>query len=304
MAGPNQLTVAILHCGDMGAALGRLLRETGVRVVTTCENRTHATEERAHASEIERLPGLSDVVDQSDIAISLVLPHAAVEMAREYADCHQRLSKKNSIFVDANSVGLDALRQVERVMAEREIPLVDAAIHGGAHRLQEVGVLYLSGPSAGRVEDVCRGAVRVDHLGEQVGAATGIKLVLAGLSKTLAAMFLEIGVLAERTGILRSFLDNCHHFYPGVMDAVERTIPTYPRHAARRVGEVRDIVKLADSSGSPARLMQQAGDLIEIMASIDWDPQIGPSPDLQTIIRSLAEVSHSQSSEGHIKVGT
>ena len=97
MAGPNQLTVAILHCGDMGAALGRLLRETCVRVVTTCENRTRATEERAHASGIERLPGLSDVVDQSDIAISLVLPDAAVEMAREYADCHQRLSKKNSI---------------------------------------------------------------------------------------------------------------------------------------------------------------------------------------------------------------
>ena len=283
-------TVGILYCGDMGSALGRLFRKDGLRVVTTCQGRSNSTEEQARLSGIEIFPELDDVIAQSHLVFSLVLPEAAVDVAQQYAARHE-MRPKNSVFVDANTIGLEKLEQIERLMSERSIPLVDAAIHGTANRLEDIGVLYISGPRARSVEEICRAVLRVNWLGEQIGSASRMKLIMSGMAKTLAAMFLEIGVLAERADMLEPFLQNCHHFYPGIMTAIGRTLPTYPRHAARRVGEIRDIEHMAQGSQLRLGMTHEAGELIKLVASVDWDlVDLGSPIDIRTIIRSVAKV--------------
>jgi 3-hydroxyisobutyrate dehydrogenase-like beta-hydroxyacid dehydrogenase len=283
-------TVGILYCGDMGSALGRLFRKEGLRVVTTCQGRSSTTEEQARLSGIEILPELDDVVAQSHLVFSIVLPMAAGDVAQQYADRHE-MRPKNSVFVEANSNGMEKLTQIERVMSERNIPLVDAAIHGAAHRLEDIGVLYVSGPRARSVEEICRSVLRVDWLGEQIGSASRMKLIMSGMSKTLTATFLEVGVLAERTDMLEPFLENCHHFYSGIMTVIDRTLPTYPRHAARRFNEIGDIEQMAHALQLRLGMTHEAGHLIELIASIDWSQmESGSLEDIRTIIRSVAKV--------------
>jgi len=283
-------TVGILYCGDMGSALGRLLSESGMRVITTCQGRSRATEEQARASGIEILSKLDDVVAQSDFVFSCVLPAAAFDVAQQYARCHQK-SNSNSVFVEANAIGSDTLAQIERVMGEQDVSLVDAAIHGVARQLRDIGVLYVSGSRARAVAQICQGSLRVCWLGEQVGSASRMKLIMSGISKTLAAMFLEIGVLADRNDMLESFLDNCRYFYPGIMTAMERILPTYPRHAARRAIEIREIEKLAEASRLRLGINHEACELLKLVASVDWDRQhLGSSVDIRTIIRSVGAV--------------
>src|SRR5579863_10416494 len=202
------MTVGILYCGEMGSAFGKLLRKGGLRVITTCQGRSRATEERARLSGIEILPRLDDVVAQSHFVFSIVLPSGAVDVARQYIGCH-RMRPQDSVFVEANSIGLETLGQIERLMVEQNIPLVDAAINGVAHRLEDLGVLHISGPKAGSVEAICRGLLRVNCLGAQIGSSSRMKLLISGIAKGLVALFLEVGALAERADMLESFLEGC-----------------------------------------------------------------------------------------------
>jgi 3-hydroxyisobutyrate dehydrogenase-like beta-hydroxyacid dehydrogenase len=291
-------TVGILYCGDMGSAFGKLLRKGGLRVVTTCEGRSRVTREQALASGIEILPRLDDVVAQSHIVFSIVLPSAAVDVARQYISCHQ-MRRQDSIFVEANAIGFETLEQIDRLMVDHNIPLVDAAIHGVAHRLQDLGVLYLSGPSARRVEAICRGLLRVNWLGVDIGSASRMKLLMSAISKGLVALFLEVGALAERADILESFLDSCQQFYPDFMTVIERILPSYPRHAARRAGDIREIEQMAHTLDLRAGMTHEAGELIQLIASLHWDQKELRSPvDIRTIIQSVAKACPPQNRSG------
>jgi 3-hydroxyisobutyrate dehydrogenase-like beta-hydroxyacid dehydrogenase len=289
-ANPNStLTVGILYCGEMGSAFGKLLRKGGMRVITTCQGRSRATEERARSSGIEILPKLDDVIAQAHIVFSFVLPSAAVDVARQYTSCHQ-MRPQDSVFVEANSIGLEALEQIERLMVEQNIPLVDAAINGVANRLEDLGLLHISGPKAGSIEAICRGLMRVNCLGADIGSASRMKLLMSGIAKGLVALFLEVGALAERADMLEPFLESCHHFYPSLMTVIERVLVTYPRHAARRAGEIRDIEQMGRSLHLRLGMTHESGELIQLIASLPWDQvELGSPGDIGMIIQSVAK---------------
>lgn len=293
-------TVGILYCGEMGSAFGKLLRKGGLRVVTTCQGRSRATEEQARASGIEILPRLDDVVAQSHFVFSLVLPSAAVAVAQQYISRHQ-MRPQDSVFVEANSIGLETLEQIERLMVEQNIPLVDAAIHGVAHRLEDLGVLHISGPKAKSIEAICRGLLRVNWLGAHIGSASCMKLLMAAVAKGLAALFLEVGALAERADMLESFLESCHHFYPSIMTVIERILPTYPRHAARRVGEIRDIEQMGRALHLRLGMTHEAGELIQLIASLHWNQvELGSPADIRMIIQSVAKACPPENRSGTV----
>jgi 3-hydroxyisobutyrate dehydrogenase-like beta-hydroxyacid dehydrogenase len=282
-------TVGILYCGEMGSAFGKLLRRGGLRVITTCQGRSRVTEEQAQSSGIEILPRLEDVVAQSHFVFSLVLPSAAVDVARQYISCHQ-MRPRDSVFVEANSIGLETLEQIHSLMVEQKIPLVDAAIHGVAHRLEDLGVLHISGSKAGSLEAICHGLLRVNLLGTQIGSASRMKLLMSAIAKSMAALFLEVGGLAERADMLESFLESCHHFYPSLMTVMERTLLTYPRHAARRVAEIRDIEQMGRALHLRLGMTHEAGELIRLIASLHWDQVELESPGgIRTIVEAVAK---------------
>jgi len=282
-------TVGILYCGEMGSAFGKLLLKGGLRVVTTYQGRSRATGERARSSGIEILPRLDDVVAQSDFVFSLVLPSAAVEVARQYIDCHQ-LHPDKGVFVEANSIGLEALEQIDRLMAEQKIPLVDAAFNGVANRLEDLGLLHISGPEAGKVEAICRGLLRMNCMGAQIGSASRLKLMMSGVAKGLVALFLEMSALAEQADMPESFLQTCHQFYPALMTVIERVLVTYPRHAARRAEEIRDLEQMGRAFHLRLGMTHEAGDLIQLMASIPWDKvDLGTPADNRKIIQAVAK---------------
>jgi 3-hydroxyisobutyrate dehydrogenase-like beta-hydroxyacid dehydrogenase len=283
------VTVGILYCGEMGSAFGKLLRKGGMRVVTTCQGRSHATEERARSSEIEILPRLDDVVAQSQLVFSLVLPSAAVDVARQYISCHE-MRPSGGVFVEANSIGLEALEQIDHMMAEQKIPLVDAAFNGGAQRLEDLGLLHISGPEAGSIEAICRGLLRVNCLGAQIGSASRLKLLMSGIAKGLVALFLEVGALAEQADMLDSFFGSCREFYPAYMTIIDRVLVTYPRHAARRAGEIKEIEQMGRALHMRLGMTHEGGELLQLMARIPWDRmELGSPDDIRMIVQILAK---------------
>ncbi len=287
-------TVGILYCGDLGAAIARLLKRTGHRVVTTCENRSPRTRARAETAEVEILPTFDAVASAADVIISLVLPSAAQELACRYAD-RRPLCPDDCLFVDANSIDLQSLAAIEATLAAAGIRFVDAAVHGGAKTLEQLGVMYISGPDAEAVSALFDTALRVHSLGERVGQATRMKLLLGGLSKSLNALFLEIAVMAQKAGMSSEFLDETRRFYPDIMTAIDRMLPTYPQHAARRITEMQSIEDMARSVDAPHQMVHSARGLLQAAAGA-WQEEFrtNDNADISRIINVAANaMTHS-----------
>jgi 3-hydroxyisobutyrate dehydrogenase-like beta-hydroxyacid dehydrogenase len=224
----------------MGASFGRLLAARGLRVVTSLTGRSDRTIQLSRDAGIVSLNSLAELVDESNVIVSLVSPAAAAEVAGEFCTAVSR-SPSSLLYVDANSIGPELKLSVARQVARVNCDFVDAAINGLAKNLATSGTLFLSGARAAEVATLFGDAMRVSVLGDQPGQAATMKMLLGGLSKGLCALFLELALMAQRRAMLPQMLEACATIYPGVTAVIDRMLPTYSIHAQRRATEMREL---------------------------------------------------------------
>src|SRR6476620_9968264 len=116
-------TVGLLHPGEMGAAVGAVLRGQGQRVVWAWAGRSAKTRERAQAAGLEDAGSVARLVQLSDVIISVCPPHAAREVARSVAGFE-------GVFVDANAISPGTARELSEVVASGGGEFVDGGIVG------------------------------------------------------------------------------------------------------------------------------------------------------------------------------
>src|SRR5580658_534126 len=101
------MTIALLHPGEMGAAVGACLVSRGIRVVWASENRSPATSDRAENAGFEGLGSLDRALAASDAVISICAPSGALELARQVASHGFR-----GIYIDANAISPARSREI------------------------------------------------------------------------------------------------------------------------------------------------------------------------------------------------
>jgi 3-hydroxyisobutyrate dehydrogenase-like beta-hydroxyacid dehydrogenase len=233
--------------------------------LTTVAGRSLRTDIRCREAGFETTPSLDDVVRRSSVVLSCVPPSEALAVARAVAA--RRVAHQPLLYIDLNSIAPRTVLQVEAWVATKGVDFADATIHGTAARLDDLAVLYASGPGASQVVELFGGVMRTEHLGDESGRAAAFKMLLGGVSKTLAATMLEVGCAAERLGLLPDFLQACRFFYPGWMEALDRTLASYGQHAARRAVEVAEAESLWVASGLRPCLTSATKELLSKLAT-------------------------------------
>jgi 3-hydroxyisobutyrate dehydrogenase-like beta-hydroxyacid dehydrogenase len=241
-------TVGLLYPGDMGCSVARTLGGRGLRVVTTLEGRSQQTRCRCEQTGITVLSNLADVVRSSAVVISLVPPAAAVDVADAYCR-HAHLGPASSIYVDANSIGPELAASLAAKVAAAGRSFVDASINGLAANLTTGGTLFLSGDRAGEIGRLFEGGVRVRVLGDEPGRASAMKMLLAGVSKGISALMIELALVAGRRGMLGEMIEATASIYPEVAAIAGRMLPTYAHHAGRRATEMAELEQTVRSAG-------------------------------------------------------
>src|SRR5256885_423539 len=106
-------TVALLHPGEMGAAIGACLGGRGLRIVWASAGRSAATRSRASAAGMEDLGTLKRALGVADIVLSVCPPHGALALAREVAGHGFR-----GIYIDAHAGALATHEGIEAALLE------------------------------------------------------------------------------------------------------------------------------------------------------------------------------------------
>jgi 3-hydroxyisobutyrate dehydrogenase-like beta-hydroxyacid dehydrogenase len=81
----SDITIGLLHPGEMGAAVGQCLARAGHRVLWSPEGRSGATAARAGAAGLTATASLADLIERADIIMSVCPPHAALDVAGQVA---------------------------------------------------------------------------------------------------------------------------------------------------------------------------------------------------------------------------
>jgi 3-hydroxyisobutyrate dehydrogenase-like beta-hydroxyacid dehydrogenase len=263
---PQQSTIGILYPGEMGSSFGKSLREAGFRVITTVDGRSPRTHRLCHESGLSVVDSLGEVIERSDIVMSLVSPGAAFSVARDVA-ANLDGSSRSPLYIDANSISPMTVARISEVLGRAAVDFVDASIFGLAIQLRQRGALYLSGSRAKEISDLFEPIMRVKVVGDMPGQASALKMIVSGIPKGLSALFLETMVFAQDMHLLNEAIEACDEIYPSIMEVIRRMLPTYPQHAARRCEELQEVEETMLISGLTPRIVGAVREVTSALAT-------------------------------------
>ncbi|HEY7603441.1 MAG TPA: DUF1932 domain-containing protein [Gaiellaceae bacterium] len=262
-------TVGIVSPGAMGSAVGGALLRGGARVVATVAGRSERTAGLARDAGLELVSGIADVVSAAEVVLSIVPPDQAEAVAAELSGARLR--------VDLNAVSPETARRIS--------DQVDGSISGPPPQHAGTTTIYLSGPRAGEVAALPFDGVRVVVVGDEVGAASAVKMSTASVYKGSIALLAQALRAADHYGVVEHVLFDLGE----PADAAARRIARSAAKADRYVGEMHEIgVSQAAAGLGPALFEAMA----EVWAGIAHTPLGSVAPEdagseLQEVLRRL-----------------
>jgi len=269
----SEPAVAILHPGEMGAAIGARLRAKGLRVLWTSNGRSAATRARADRADLEDAGSLRDALAASAIVLSVCPPHGALALAREAAALRFR-----GTYVDANAVAPATAREAALAIEAAGGTFVDGGIIGPPPRDGVQARLYLAGRDAGPLAPVLSSGELTAHaLDGPVGAASALKAAYAAWNKGATALAGAVRAYAAQAGVGNALMAEWEGNQP---DALKRLgqLRAAARKAWRWTGEMDEIAAAFAEAGLPEGFHVAASELYARLVSFK-DADAAPSVD-------------------------
>jgi 3-hydroxyisobutyrate dehydrogenase-like beta-hydroxyacid dehydrogenase len=256
----SEITIGLLHPGEMGAAVGQCLVRAGHRVLWAPEGRSAATGARAAAAGLTGC-GLAEIVGRSDLIMSICPPGAAPDVAR-------LVTGFGGIFVDANAISPDTARKVAALVETGGAAYVDGGIIGKPPAAAGHTRLYLSGPRAEEVRRLFEGTALDARLveagapvGPGVGAASAVKMAYASWTKGTAALVLAARGLARAEGVEDVLLAEWALSQPGLTDRSVQAAGSAAAKGWRWIAEMEEIAAAMAAAGLPEGFHQAAAEI-------------------------------------------
>jgi 3-hydroxyisobutyrate dehydrogenase-like beta-hydroxyacid dehydrogenase len=262
-------TVAIMSPGDMGHAVGAVLRQAGLRVITRLDGRSERTRALAARAGIEAAGDDDNLVRAADIILSILVPAEAVALAERIARA-LRATGATPLYADCNAIAPQTTRQVAEILAGAGARFVDAGIIGpppqpGASSTR----FYASGRDAAAFARLTDCGLDVRVVGDQPGQASALKMCYAALTKGTTALMTELSIAAERLGISDALRAEFAESQPAMLERMRRAVPAMVPKAHRWVGEMSEIARTFEACGLTPSTFEGAAELYALVAGTD-----------------------------------
>ncbi|KAI0010985.1 6-phosphogluconate dehydrogenase [Xylariaceae sp. FL0662B] len=271
--------IGILSIGDMGMGIAKLLVANGFSVATNCKGRSNDTLERAKSAQVELLNSDEALTQACSVILSVVPPRDAVGTAQRVIDALTgpvRRSESDPLyFADLNAVAPSTARTLASMFARSRaaVRFVDGSIIGGPpapkaaddndhnHGSQTSAWYVPDIPTSGPHElgaipgfgGPLATALNVRHVAPEIGAASGLKMCFASLSKGFIALAVQSFTTAQRLGVLGELRREMGALAPEAWRRAEKGVVAMPPKAYRWVREMEEIALTFDEDGGFTR---------------------------------------------------
>ena len=278
-------TVAILSPGDMGHAIGRVLRRSGLDTITYLAGRSERTRALAAQASIRDVPTLEQLVVEADLILSILVPAEAVANAERVAQA-LGTTGAHPAYADCNAIAPATMQQIATIISNAGGACIDAGIIGGPPREGYAPRIYASGPHEHLLAELDGRGIEVRTLGGAIGRASGLKMCYAALTKGTAALQAALLTAAEALGLSAELQVELQESQPQAWRGMQ-SLTGVPAKAFRWVGEMEEIAATFASVGVTPRLHLGAADVFRMIAE---SPVGDERPETVDHSRTLAEL--------------
>jgi 3-hydroxyisobutyrate dehydrogenase-like beta-hydroxyacid dehydrogenase len=244
-------TIAILHPGEMGAAVGAELVRAGHTVLWLPAGRSEATARRAMDAGLTA----AETLDGVEVVLSICPPHAALGNV-----------VRGPLFVDGNAISPATALQV----GERAGEWVDGGIIGPPPRAPGTTRLFLAGARAPEVAALfARTSLEAIVLAAPPPAASALKMAYAAWTKGSAALLLALRATARANGVEDELLREWAQSLPELQARSERAARDAASKGWRWIGEMEEIAATFAAAGQPAGFHEAAAEVYRQEPSAD-----------------------------------
>ena len=244
------IIVAIMAQGSMGSGVGKRLHERGAEVRTLLSGRSPASTERARAAGMQPAADEQTLLDGADFFLSILPPGEAENLARRLAPTLTALAKK-PVYVDCNAISPQTAERVAAVIAPTDAKFVDAGIIGGPPRDGYSPAIYASGPAVAETAVLRDWGIDWRIIDGPIGAASGLKMSYAGITKGITALGSAMMLGAARFGCAEALIAELSSSQPQLIKYLGASVPRMYDKAYRWVAEMEEISDFL-GGGTPA----------------------------------------------------
>src|SRR5689334_25123762 len=246
----GDVTIGLLHPGEMGAAIGKCLTVAGHRVLWVPEGRSAETRERAAEAGLDGC-GWAEMAARSAVIVSVCPPHAALDVARQVAGFR-------GLYLDAIAVSPATAGEVAAIVAAGGADFADGGIIGPPPVAPGSTRLYLSGPRAAEVQALFGGTNVDARVVPPPGTASAVKMAYASWTKGSAALLLAARALARAEGVESVLLEEWGISQPGLERRSAVAAGSAAAKGWRWVAEMEEIAATMAAAGLPEGFHQAA----------------------------------------------
>lgn len=281
-------TIGIMTPGDMGHAIGGRLRETGIRVVTNLEGRSERSRALAEKAGIEDLGSDAALLTECDVIFSIMPPDQAAGFVTRMAAAANALGNKpKALIADLNAVAPSTARQLQATAEAAGIGFLDGGIIGGPpYPGRPSPRIYLSGPGADAFSALSP-TLDIRPLGDEIGAASALKMCFATLTKGVQALAIQSFVTAELEGVGPAFRAELESVQANLLRSLAGSLPGMPPKAYRWVGEMEEIAKTYGDAGLTPKTFEGVADVYRFVESTPLGKEVVENRTMGTTLDDL-----------------
>lgn len=284
-------TVGLLSPGEMGHTIGGVLHANGLRVLTHLGDRSQRSRELAAQAGMEDTASLDELVSESQMLLSVLVPARATAVADQVAMAIER-TDADLLYVDCNAIAPATVEQIgARIMAAGG-RFSDAGIVGPPPRKPGTTRFYASGPGAAEFAELSAAGLDVRVIGDRIGQASGLKMCYAAMTKGLIALGAELLVAAHLMGLDDALRDEQLESIPTVLGWLEGMMPGMPPKAYRWVGEMEEIAATFAALGMTPKMLEGAADMYRLVEKTPLGQETpetrDPNRDAYGVVAALA----------------
>lgn len=108
-------TIGLLSPGDRGSMVAKVLRSHGIRILTCLQGCSERTRMLAREAQIDAVPTDEDLVRETEMVLSIVVPEHALSTARLVAGA-MRTAGRNSVYVDCHAIAPGTMSAVSEAI--------------------------------------------------------------------------------------------------------------------------------------------------------------------------------------------
>jgi putative dehydrogenase len=278
--------IGVIAQGTMGSGVGRRLRESGAEVRTLLSGRSPASAERARAAGMVAAADERALLEGADFFLSILPPGEAEPLARRLAPTLAALDRK-PVYIDCNAVSPQTAIRIGEVITPTGAHFVDGGIIGGPPRPGYSPAIYASGPTARQTAVLRDWGIDWRVIDGPIGAASGVKMSYAGITKGTTAIAAAMLLGAARFGCAEALIAELSSSQPQMLARMRNSIPGMYDKAYRWVAEMEEISDFLEKNPPSHDMYAAIARLYDHLAAAHAEAQPAPDNAIRTLDRIL-----------------